>query len=195
LVRQNKSGSQTPLSPLAARPIPIHETFEKNSRSLGGVYLILTAAATFLFMHQKTFGKNPSGARLNSIRQSPHYRNGAFQNLHPTEVTLKNASFFKMMKDFLNKSANTVPPKPLPSIKTDLRALSADKPVIVWFGHSSCLIRFSAAVPRRFRFSASRFPDRMHTKSPTCRPLTCLSSHTTITATLITGQLCSSNPR
>lgn len=106
-----------------------------------GIFLILLAVATFLFMQQKTFGRNPSGARLERIKKSPNYRDGAFQNFHPTEVTLKSASFFKMMKDFLNKPANTVPPKPLPSVKTDLQALPANTPTIVWFGHSSYLIK------------------------------------------------------
>lgn len=36
-----------------------------------------------------------------------------------------------------------MPPKPLPSVKTDLRALKVDKPVIVWFGHSSYFIHIN----------------------------------------------------
>ncbi len=106
-----------------------------------GIIMVLLAVATVVFMQQKTFGKNPSGARLDRIRQSPNYRDEAFQNPVPTEVMLKGASFVKMTKDFFDKPANTAPPKPLPSVKTDLRALSSEKPVIVWFGHSSYLIK------------------------------------------------------
>ncbi len=106
-----------------------------------GTILILLAVATLAFMQQKTFGRNPSGARLDRIKLSPNYRDGAFQNLVPTEVMLESASFFKLAKEFFNKPENTAPPKPLPSVKTDLRMLPADKLTIVWFGHSSYLIK------------------------------------------------------
>jgi L-ascorbate metabolism protein UlaG (beta-lactamase superfamily) len=87
------------------------------------------------------FGKLPTGKRLGRILQSPHYSNGQFQNLTPTEVTLKEASLFKMLGDYRNRPADTVPDRPLPSIRTDLSALPAGAPVIVWFGHSSYLIK------------------------------------------------------
>jgi len=32
----------------------------------------------------KSLGKNPSGKRLERIKQSPNYKNNAFQNLSPT---------------------------------------------------------------------------------------------------------------
>jgi L-ascorbate metabolism protein UlaG (beta-lactamase superfamily) len=47
----------------------------------------------------------------------------------------------KMLRDFLNKPKTTVPQVALPSVKTDLRHLPDEAPVIVWFGHSSYLIR------------------------------------------------------
>ncbi len=98
--------------------------------------------ATFLFMQQKTFGKLPSGSRLEKIQQSQNYKEDNFQNLSPTEVSRKGASMTKMMWQFLNKPKNTEPPKPLPSVKTNLKAIHADKPVLVWFGHSSYLIQY-----------------------------------------------------
>ena len=36
-----------------------------------------------------------------------------------------------------------MPPKPLPSVKTDLDNLQYEEPVIVWFGHSSYLIKIN----------------------------------------------------
>jgi L-ascorbate metabolism protein UlaG (beta-lactamase superfamily) len=107
--------------------------------------LILTIAllslAVALFMQQKVFGKNPSGTRLARIEQSPNYKNGSFQNLSPTEVMPKDASFFEMLKDFINKPKTVEPEKELPSVQTDLINLSSEKPSIVWFGHSSYLIK------------------------------------------------------
>ncbi|MEJ7778108.1 MAG: hypothetical protein WKF68_00850 [Daejeonella sp.] len=90
----------------------------------------------------KVLGKNPSGEDLVKIKRSPNFRNGTFHNLSATQITLKEASFFKMLYNFLNKPQSATPPKALPSVKTDLRSLHSEKPVIVWFGHSSYLIKY-----------------------------------------------------
>ncbi|GAB3711187.1 MBL fold metallo-hydrolase [Spirosoma flavus] len=105
--------------------------------------LILTglAGATLLFMQQPVFGSNPSTTRLQRIEHSPNYRDGVFQNLEKTAVMREEASYLTMMNDFFHKDKNNIPPLPIPSIKTDLKALPDDKPTIVWFGHSSYLIK------------------------------------------------------
>ncbi len=98
-------------------------------------------ATTFLFMQQSTFGSNPATTRLERIKRSPNYRDGVFQNLEKTEVMREDASYVGMMSDFINKDKDNTPPKPLPSIRTDLRALPDSAPTVVWFGHSSYLIK------------------------------------------------------
>ncbi|MES2518181.1 MAG: MBL fold metallo-hydrolase [Bacteroidota bacterium] len=103
--------------------------------------IFLLGLITYLFLQQKTFGKYPSGERLARIEKSPNYRDGVFQNVSPTEVMSKDASTLGVMMKFLNKSENVEPKQTLPSIKTDLKNLSSDKPTIVWFGHSSYLIK------------------------------------------------------
>ncbi len=105
--------------------------------------LILTGliATTFLFMQQSTFGSNPAEARLERIKRSPNYRDGVFQNPEPTEVMRQNASYLGMMNDFIHKPKDNTPPRPLPSVRTDLNTLADDRPTIVWFGHSSYLIK------------------------------------------------------
>ncbi|MES1249049.1 MAG: MBL fold metallo-hydrolase [Chitinophaga rupis] len=87
------------------------------------------------------FGRTPSGNRLHRIQQSPHYKNGSFQNEIPTPVMLKDTSMIKMLNEYRNRPVNIRPNHPLPSVKTDLGALPSDKPVIVWFGHSSYLLK------------------------------------------------------
>ena len=87
------------------------------------------------------FGKAPTGARLQRIRHSPHYSDGSFQNLVPTVVTGKDASFLKMLKEYRNRPASTAPPRPIPSVRTDLRSLPDDAATLVWFGHSSYLLK------------------------------------------------------
>lgn len=49
--------------------------------------------------------------------------------------------FFKTLADFFAKPATVVPAHPLPAIKSDLKNLPDEQPVIIWFGHSSYLIR------------------------------------------------------
>jgi L-ascorbate metabolism protein UlaG (beta-lactamase superfamily) len=107
------------------------------------VLLVIVAVLTltiYLFMQQKSFGKLPSGSRLERIKQSPNYKDGSFQNILPTPMIAEDASYPKMMVDFFfGKGVNREPSKTLPSIKTNLKSLP-DEPSIIWFGHSSYLI-------------------------------------------------------
>ncbi len=103
------------------------------------VVVILTVV-TILFMRQPQFGKAPSGARLERIRQSPNYKDGAFQNLSFTPSLTEGYSFAGIFYDFLfKKIPDSAPKERLPSIHTDLHKLPDD--ALVWFGHSSYLIR------------------------------------------------------
>jgi L-ascorbate metabolism protein UlaG (beta-lactamase superfamily) len=89
----------------------------------------------------KSFGKLPSGKRLDRIESSPNYKDGAFQNIQPTEMLAKDVFYPKMMAEFFfGKVAGGTPSAPVPTIESDLKSLSLSDPVIVWFGHSSYLI-------------------------------------------------------
>lgn len=98
---------------------------------------------TFDAVMLKIYGKLPTGQRLERIKASPNYRDGAFRNLSETPTLAEGHSMSKVFIQFLNKPKNTIPPKALPSVKTDLKALKGNKPVIVWFGHSSYFIRIN----------------------------------------------------
>ncbi|MES2623384.1 MAG: MBL fold metallo-hydrolase [Patescibacteria group bacterium] len=91
-------------------------------------------------MPLKVLGQNPFQKLGDKISQSLHFQNGVFTNIEPTEVTLENGSFFRMIKEFINKPKDTAPLTALPTIKTDLKSLKGDTPEVVWFGHSSFLI-------------------------------------------------------
>ena len=88
------------------------------------------------------FGKNPSGSEFKKIEASPNYKDNSFQNLMPTSL-MEGSSMLPILWKFMNKPKTAIPPKPLPSIKTDLKSLPDDAPVIVWFGHSSYLIKIN----------------------------------------------------
>ena len=115
----------------------------------------------------RVFGKNPSGDELIKVQASSNYRNNSFQNSMPTSL-MENGSMLSILWKFMNKPKNTVPPKPIPSVKTDLKSLPDHAPVVVWLGHSSYLIKINGrhilvdpvfsghASP--FSFSAKSFP-------------------------------------
>ena len=92
-------------------------------------------------MSLKITGKVPSGKHLEKLKQSPNYKKNAFQNLSDTPMLPADISYWKMTKEFFKKNKDKQPPGLLPSVRTDLSNLNSSKPVIVWFGHSSYLIR------------------------------------------------------
>ncbi len=86
----------------------------------------------------KIFGQTPSGHRSEQVKQSPNYKNGAFQNLSHTPDLSENATFASVLYEFLFKTHKRAKPKSeIPSVKTDLLQLDPSIDVIVWFGHSS----------------------------------------------------------
>lgn len=89
----------------------------------------------------KVFGKVPSGERLKRIEAASNYKNGSFQNIEPTDVMREGASYFKLMKDFFNKPKTTRPASAIPVIKTELQKNEISEPELIWFGHSSYMIR------------------------------------------------------
>jgi len=100
----------------------------------------------FLFMQQKSFGKHPSGQRLRRIQQSPQYHNGSFVNVEPTPAIAEGASYWRMLRDFFfSRIPDREPTDTLPVVHTDLKALAQQQgaPTLVWFGHSSYMIRFN----------------------------------------------------
>lgn len=103
--------------------------------------LVLLAVGGWLFMQMPVFGRNPTGARLARIEQSPQYRDGSFQNLHPTDVQREGTSYWEMTMEFLRQKPDVQPSGRVPSVRTNLTQLSGSAPQLVWFGHSSYLIR------------------------------------------------------
>ncbi|MBK0401535.1 MBL fold metallo-hydrolase [Adhaeribacter sp. BT258] len=95
----------------------------------------------FMVMQQGPFGKTPKGKRLERIQKSPNYKDGAFRNLSETPVQAEEATFFGMLYDFFNKSKNNRPAASIPTVKSDLKTFSTQKPSIFWFGHSSYLLK------------------------------------------------------
>lgn len=93
-------------------------------------------------MSRKIFGKTSSGERLERIMRSPHYRDGKFLNEHFTPDLTEGHSLLEVTCEFLFKrKPRRIPENGIPSLKTDLKQLSGDKDVLVWFGHSSYFLQ------------------------------------------------------
>lgn len=91
----------------------------------------------------QTFGKLPKGANLERIKQTANYRANGFENLSHTPMMAEDTSYAKLMGDFIKKPKSAVPAHLLPSITTNLNNLPDGSPALVWFGHSSYLIKMN----------------------------------------------------
>jgi L-ascorbate metabolism protein UlaG (beta-lactamase superfamily) len=87
----------------------------------------------------RSVGKNPKGEALARLDTLPNYKNGSFENLaERSDSTVKRN---KLLLLFHNRSKITRPSRGLPWVKTNLKTLTAPAPTVVWFGHSSLLIK------------------------------------------------------
>ncbi|MBL7991111.1 MAG: MBL fold metallo-hydrolase [Candidatus Kapabacteria bacterium] len=97
------------------------------------------SVSAIAILQLKAFGKMPSGKRLERVKRSPQYHDGKFHNASSTPMMTGDNATWETLTEFLS-SKNTEPPKPIPSVKTDLKALPDSVPTLVWFGHSGYLL-------------------------------------------------------
>lgn len=91
----------------------------------------------------KALGQAPSKTLLAEFEKSPHFVNGKFANIEPTEMLRKGASYPKLLREALRRPKSTKPSETLPSVRVDLHRLDDSTAQIVWFGHSSYLISYN----------------------------------------------------
>ena len=111
----------------------------------------VTAAAgggAVYFVNRPEFGRLPSGTRLEKILASPHYFNDHFECLTPVkvmsdEVQQKENRIIATAKWLMEDKSKMTPPKILPSVKTDLKALNPNQDCAVWMGHSTIYLQLA----------------------------------------------------
>ncbi|HEX8315931.1 MAG TPA: MBL fold metallo-hydrolase, partial [Flavisolibacter sp.] len=92
-------------------------------------------------------GRNPKGMDLEKIEKLPNYKNGEFQNLYsvpppPVNITTsRRPRWLGMLKYFFGKEEITRPSERLPVVITELKKTTWKRPTVIWFGHSSFLIK------------------------------------------------------
>lgn len=100
--------------------------------------LLIVILSLVLFFRREQFGKRPFGDRLSKIKQSPNFRNGAFQNKSKTPDLTEGAGYLSVSKEyFFGDKKRAKPAGKIPSIKTDLHNIDSRQDMLVWFGHSS----------------------------------------------------------
>lgn len=107
-------------------------------KNLIGYFFILILAAVAGCSVVRSQGQNPLGDDLTRMEQLPNYKNGSFENLAQlADSTIKQKFLFMR-----GRRESVRPSYGLPWVRTDLKALSTnDAPAVVWFGHSSLLIK------------------------------------------------------
>jgi L-ascorbate metabolism protein UlaG (beta-lactamase superfamily) len=105
------------------------------------IIIALIAIGMYAFLQTDVFGQLPEGEDLARIQKSPHYKNGQFENQSFTPELKEGYNYWDILKAYLKKVEEKEPSKPIPSVKTDLKKLNDAQPQIVWFGHSSYLLR------------------------------------------------------
>ncbi|WP_375559310.1 MBL fold metallo-hydrolase [Bernardetia sp. OM2101] len=137
------------------------KTFFKRTFYTFLVLIIMLTVATNLILRQDKFGKLPDGQRLERIKKSPNYKDGAFQNIHHTPDLSEDASYFGIMKEFaFGDKSRVSPADKIPSTKIDLHSLDKSENILVWFGHSSYFMQLDGKtilVDPVFSGSASPF--------------------------------------
>ena len=94
------------------------------------------------FLHQEQFGALPEGEDMRRILLSPHYADGEFRNLIPRPVLSDGSSFAgALLRSFVTKKTDPVPPYPVPSCRPDFHSLPRDEDAVIWFGHSSFFLQ------------------------------------------------------
>ena len=102
----------------------------------------LLALGGSMYLHLPKFGALPDGARLERIRQSPHYIDGAFQNLVSVPQPANTGGAVSGLVNYLlAKKERPTPPVSVPSVKTDLSGLDRQEDVVIWLGHASYFIQ------------------------------------------------------
>jgi L-ascorbate metabolism protein UlaG (beta-lactamase superfamily) len=109
------------------------------------ILILAIAGFSYYVLSQEVFGAKPTGKRLEKMLLSQNYKNGQFQNINVTPQFAEGESMPKVMFNFLfgKKNPDLKPKTNIPFIETDLKNLSKDENIFIWFGHSSYYIQLN----------------------------------------------------
>lgn len=109
--------------------------------SIGFLIFFLVIGVLF-YIQLPEFGALPKGEYLERVKKSPHYQDGEFKNLISTPQFAEGSSFTSNIFKFLfTPKDRPFPSKAMPTVKTEIKNLSADQDLVIWLGHSSYYIQ------------------------------------------------------
>ncbi len=108
----------------------------------------LSGGGIFYYINRPEFGRLPQGERLKKILASPHYFTDHFECLTPVQIMSEDVEnsenrLIATLKFLFGDKSELTPPKPIPSIKTNLRELPPDLDCAVWLGHSTIYLQLA----------------------------------------------------
>ena len=103
------------------------------------VLLLLLTLTYYLVINSRVFGRLPTGARLQKIKQLPIYAHGAINNITFTGITSEGYGYWDVLKAMVKGNTKNKPPGEMPHVKPDFTSAEGTK--ITWFGHSSYLLQ------------------------------------------------------
>ncbi len=107
--------------------------------SIGILFMLSVPPACHFY---KVSGSNPDSEKREQFKSLTNYNDNRFRNLNSVEMSFKSIPITEVIKDYFNKPKTVKPSKPLPCIKTDLKSMEYNTPTVIWFGHSSYLIKY-----------------------------------------------------
>lgn len=123
-------------------------TFIRNGLIGAAGLAVLSGGGIFYYVNRPEFGKLPSGERLQKILNSPHYFTDHFECLTPVQVMSeddadKENRVVATLKFIFGDKKGLTPPRPIPSVKTNLKELPQDLDCAVWMGHSTIYLQLA----------------------------------------------------
>jgi len=110
--------------------------------SIGAVIALATLVLIASSGWTSSFGSDPEGARLERVRRSPNYADGAFRSQVPTEKNPSGAMSSTLRRQLFGKEQR-VPPAPVPLVHRDaqtIATLPASGLRATWLGHATTLV-------------------------------------------------------
>jgi L-ascorbate metabolism protein UlaG (beta-lactamase superfamily) len=140
----------------------------RRAAMLVPVSVATTAVARAVWEVPVAMGGRPVGERLERMRRSPRYRDGAFHNSVPASVA-PASSGPGIVREMLRDRETRRPSKPIPVVAPVLDAPARDGVRVVWLGHATALVElegrrvlFDPVWSERVSPSPAVGPRRMH---------------------------------
>lgn len=94
----------------------------------------------------QVFGGKATQNLVKEYEQSPHWKNGSFQNLETTDMSLSFGDVIKILSKQFQSRKSRRPAQALPVLPFDKAAFLADSPntKFIWYGHAALLLYMNA---------------------------------------------------